>query len=164
MLASLRNLVRVADLRNKILFTILVIGIYQLGIAIPVPGIDHAAISKLSAGTGRTGVLGYLTLFAGTGLTRAAILGLGIMPYITSSIIIQLLTGVIPKFEQWREQGAVGQRKLTQATRYLTVALALMQSSGLVFLFHSGQLFSTTSNIDLIPDFTAPHVLFIILT
>ena len=85
------------------------------------------------------------------------------MPYITSSIIIQLLQTVIPKFEQWREQGAVGQRKLTQATRYLTVGLAIMQSSGLVFLFHSGQLFGTGSNIDLIPDFTAPHVLFIIL-
>jgi preprotein translocase subunit SecY len=85
------------------------------------------------------------------------------MPYITSSIIVQLLQTVIPKFEQWREQGAVGQRKLTQATRYLTVALAVMQSSGLVFLFHSGQLFGSGSNVDLIPDFTAPRVLFIIL-
>jgi preprotein translocase subunit SecY len=88
------------------------------------------------------------------------------MPYITSSIIIQLLQTVIPKFEQWREQGAVGQRKLTQATRYLTVALAIMQSSGLVFLFHSGELFGSSGSsggIDLIPDFTAPRVLFIIL-
>ena len=108
-------------------------------------------------------MLGFLNLFSGGALARAAIFGLGIMPYITSSIIIQLLQTVIPKFEQWREQGAVGQRKLTQATRYLTVALAVMQSSGLVFLFHSGQLFGSGSNIDLIPDFTAPRVLFIIL-
>ena len=73
-------------------------------------------------------MLGFLNLFSGGALTRAAIFGLGIMPYITSSIIIQLLQTVIPKFEQWREQGAVGQRKLTQATRYLTVVLALLQS------------------------------------
>jgi preprotein translocase subunit SecY len=162
MLTSLRNMFRVADLRNKVLFTLVVIAIYQLGISIPVPGVDFHAIRGISSSARATGVLGYLSLFAGTGLSRAAVLGLGIMPYITSSIIIQLLTGVIPKFEQWREQGAVGQRKLTQATRYLTVALALMQSSGLVFLFHSGQLFSTT-HVDLIPDFTPPRIVFMIL-
>ncbi len=162
MLSSLRNMFRVADLRNKVLFTLVVIGIYQLGISIPVPGVDFAKIQSISNSARATGVLGYLSLFAGTGLSRAAVLGLGIMPYITSSIIIQLLTGVIPKFEQWREQGAVGQRKLTQATRYLTVALALMQSSGLVFLFHSGQLFSST-HVDLIPDFTPGRVVFMIL-
>ncbi|MGH9171372.1 MAG: preprotein translocase subunit SecY [Acidimicrobiales bacterium] len=163
MLASLRNLIRVADLRNKILFTILVIAIYQLGDNIPIPGIDHAAIAGLSSKTGHTGVEGYLTLFAGTGLTRAAVLGLGIMPYITSSIIIQLLTGVIPKFEQWRDQGAVGQKKLTQATRYLTVALAVMQSSGLVFLFHSGDLFQTKTSLIVGSNWTPPHILFMIL-
>ena len=114
-----------------------------------------------------SGILGFLDLFSGGALARAAVLGLGIMPYITSSIIVQLLGTVIPKFAEWREQGAVGQRKLTQATRYLTVALALMQSSGLVFLLHSGQLFgstrrraSTTSS----RTSRAPHVLFIILT
>ena len=75
-----------------------------------------------------------------------AVFGLGIMPYITSSIIIQLLSTVIPKLEQWRDQGAIGQKKLTQTTRYLTVALALMQSAGLVYLFHKGGggLFGTT--------------------
>ena len=81
-------------------------------------------------------MLGFLNLFSGGALTRMAVFGLGIMPYITSSIIIQLLATVIPKFEEWRDQGAVGQKKLTQTTRYLTVALALMQSAGLVFLFH----------------------------
>jgi preprotein translocase subunit SecY len=163
MLASLRNLVRVADLRNKILFTLVVIAIYQLGISVPIPGVDFNKILSINPSTGSKGVLSYLSLFAGTGLARGAVLGLGIMPYITSSIIIQLLTGVIPKFTQWREQGAVGQRKLTQATRYLTVSLAIMQSAGLVFLFHSGKLFNNGVSLIQNKYFTAPHILFMIL-
>jgi preprotein translocase subunit SecY len=142
---------------------LLVIAIYLMGANIVVPGVSFSVIQSLTTADKANGVIGFLNLFSGGALARAAIFGLGIMPYITSSIIIQLLQTVIPKFEQWREQGAVGQRKLTQATRYLTVALAVMQSSGLVFLFHSGQLFGSGSNIDLIPDFTAPRVLFIIL-
>ncbi len=163
MLASLRNMFKVPDLRNKVLFTLLVIGVYLMGANIVVPGVNFAEIQTISAAEKSGGVLGFLNLFSGGALARAAIFGLGIMPYITSSIIVQLLQTVIPKFEQWREQGAVGQRKLTQATRYLTVALAVMQSSGLVFLFHSGELFGTGSNIDLIKDFSAQRVLFIIL-
>jgi preprotein translocase subunit SecY len=134
-----------------------------MGANIVVPGVNFSEIQTISAAEKSGGVLGFLNLFSGGALARAAIFGLGIMPYITSSIIVQLLQTVIPKFEQWREQGAVGQRKLTQATRYLTVALAVMQSSGLVFLFHSGELFGSGSNIDLIKDFTAARVLFIIL-
>jgi len=163
MLASLRNMFKVPDLRNKVLFTLLIIGVYLMGANIVVPGVNFAEIQTISAAEKSGGVLGFLNLFSGGALARAAIFGLGIMPYITSSIIVQLLQTVIPKFEQWREQGAVGQRKLTQATRYLTVALAVMQSSGLVFLFHSGELFGTGSNIDLIKDFSAQRVLFIIL-
>ena len=163
MLASLRNMFKVPDLRNKVLFTLLIIGVYLMGANIVVPGVNFTEIQTISAAEKSGGVLGFLNLFSGGALARAAIFGLGIMPYITSSIIVQLLQTVIPKFEQWREQGAVGQRKLTQATRYLTVALAVMQSSGLVFLFHSGELFGAGSNIDLIKDFTAPRVLFIIL-
>ena len=163
MLASLRNMFKVPDLRNKVLFTLLIIGVYLLGANIVVPGVNFSEIQTISAAEKTGGVLGFLNLFSGGALARAAIFGLGIMPYITSSIIVQLLQTVIPKFEQWREQGAVGQRKLTQATRYLTVALAVMQSSGLVFLFHSGQLFGSGSNINLIKDFSAERVLFIIL-
>ena len=163
MLASLRNMFKVPDLRNKVLFTLLIIAIYLLGANIVVPGVSFSQIQTITTSQQSGGVLGFLDLFSGGALARAAIFGLGIMPYITSSIIIQLLQTVIPKFEQWREQGAVGQRKLTQATRYLTVALAIMQSSGLVFLFHSGQIFQSSSTIDLIPDFTAPRVLFIIM-
>jgi preprotein translocase subunit SecY len=165
-LGSLKNIVRVADLRNKVLFTLLIIAIYQFGANIPVPGVSFKAVRSISNASKGQGLLGFLNLFSGGALARAAVLGLGIMPYITSSIIIQLLTTVIPKFAEWRDQGAVGQRKLTQATRYLTVGLALMQSSGLVFLLHSGELLSgsASSSVDLIPDFTALHVLFIILT
>ncbi|MHB8456288.1 MAG: preprotein translocase subunit SecY [Acidimicrobiales bacterium] len=166
MLASFRNMFRVADLRNKVLFTLLVLAIYQVGTNVPIPGIDFQKIEHITNAQRSNGVIGYLSLFAGTGISKAAVLGLGIMPYITASIIIQLLSGVIPKFEQWRDQGAVGQRKLTQATRYLTVGLALMQSSGIVFLYHSGRLFAgsslSASQADLIPDFTAARVLFMI--
>ena len=165
MLSSVKNMVRVADLRNKVLFTLLVIAIYQLGANVPVPGVSISLIHQINNQAKGAGLVGFLNLFSGGALGRAAVLGLGIMPYITSSIIVQLLQTVIPKFAEWRDQGAVGQRKLTQTTRYLTVALALMQSSGIVFLLHSGQLFSGTSgSTDLIPDFTAPRVLFIILT
>ncbi|HLI14934.1 MAG TPA: preprotein translocase subunit SecY [Acidimicrobiales bacterium] len=166
MLSSLKQIVRVADLRNKVLFTLFIIAVYQLGANIPVPGISVSAIQSITNKSRGSGILGFLDLFSGGALARAAVLGLGIMPYITASIIIQLLVTVIPKFAEWRDQGAVGQRKLTQATRYLTVVLAIMQSSGLVFLLHSGQLFggSASGSLNLIPDFTAWRVLFIILT
>ncbi len=165
MLSSLKNIAKVADLRNKVLFTLLVIGIYQFGANVPVPGVSYAAIQSITNSAKSSGLLGFFDLFSGGALARAAVLGLGIMPYITSSIIIQLLGTVIPKFAEWRDQGAVGQRKLTQATRYLTIALALMQASGLVFLLHSGQLLGNQASApQLIPNFSVFHVLFIILT
>src|SRR3954454_4561259 len=169
MLSSMKNMFKVPDLRNKILFTLLIIAIYRLGSHIPVPGIDFGALQQLQDDAARGGVLGFLNLFSGGALTRFAVFGLGIMPYITSSIIIQLLGVVIPKFEQWRDEGAVGQRKLTQVTRYLTLALALMQSTGLAFVFHNGGggflgNNGSGTNIDLIPKFTVPRVLLIVVT
>ncbi len=166
MLSSLMNMFRVPDLRNKVLFTLLVIAIYQLGANIPVPGIDFAQVQSLQHQAQAGGVLGFLNLFSGGALARFALFGLGIMPYITSSIIIQLLTTVIPKLEEWRDQGAVGQRKLTQATRYLTVSLAIMQSTGLAFVFHGNDssFLGTSKNINFIPDFTVWRVIFIVLT
>ena len=120
MLTRLANIFRVPDLRNKVVFTLFVIGLYQLGANLPVPGVSFAAVQTLQQQAGSKGVLGFLNLFSGGALTRLAIFGLGVMPYITSSIIIQLLTTVIPKLEEWRDQGAVGQKKITQTTRYLT--------------------------------------------
>src|SRR5438270_12219160 len=164
MLSSLKTMFKVPDLRNKILFTIFIIALYRLGSNVPVPGIDFQAVRSLEAAAQRGGVLGFLNLFSGGALTRFAVFGLGIMPYITSSIIIQLLGVVIPKFEQWRDEGAVGQRKLTQVTRYLTLALALMQSTGLAFVFHNGGggflggASGGLSDIDLIPKLPVPRV------
>src|SRR6202163_1631739 len=168
MLSSLRNMFKVPELRNKILFTLLIIAIYRFGAHIPVPGIEFSAVQSLESASARGGVLGFLNLFSGGALTRFAVFGLGIMPYITAEIIIQLLVVVVPKFEQWREEGAVGQKKLTQTARYLTIALALMQSTGLAFVFHNGGGGflggGNGLNIDLIPKFTVPRVLLIVLT
>ena len=165
MLGSVRNMFRVPDLRNKILFTLFIIALYRFGSHIPVPGIDFSAVQTLQDSADQGGVLGFLNLFSGGALTRFAVFGLGIMPYITASIIVQLLMVVIPKFEEWREQGAVGQKKLTQVTRYMTLALALMQSTGLAFVFHNGgQGFNVSSEIDLIPTFTVGRVSLVVLS
>jgi preprotein translocase subunit SecY len=155
---------RVADLRNKILFTLLIMAVYRFGAHVPVPGIDFQAVKQLETQARDGGVLGFLAFFSGGGLTRMAIFGLGIMPYITSSIIMQVLTVVIPKLEQWQEQGAVGQKKITQWTRYLTVVLAIIQATGLAFLFHNGGggIFSTS--VDLIPKFSVSYVMLIVLS
>jgi preprotein translocase subunit SecY len=161
------NMFKVPDLRNKIIFTLFVIMLYRFGDHVYVPGVDVQAVQRLTTQAAKGGVLGFLNLFSGGGLTRLAVFGLGIMPYITSSIIVQLLGVVIPKLEQWREQGAVGQKKITQATRYLTVALAIMQSTGLAFVFHRGGqgfLGGGQLDVDVLPHFTVPRVLLVVLS
>jgi len=165
-LSSLKNIFKVPDLRNKVLFTLFVIMLYQLGTNIIVPFINIDKVQQLEQQAKQAGILGYLNLFSGGGLLRLAVFGLGIMPYITSSIIIQLLSTVIPKLEEWREQGAIGQKKLTQATRYLTIGLAVLQSSGLVYVFHNGGagLFGGQTRVDLIDNFTLYKAAFIVLT
>src|SRR5579862_3217247 len=166
-LSNLTNMFRVPDLRNKVLFTLFIITVYRVGANIPCPGIDFNAVQSLAASASHAGVVSFLNLFSGGALTKFAVFGLGIMPYITSSIIVQLLMVVIPKFEQWRDEGAVGQKKLTQVTRYLTLALAVMQSTGLAYVFHNGGggfFGGQALNIDLIPKFTVPRVLLIVVT
>ncbi len=140
-LSRLYNMFRVADLRNKILFTIFIIFIFRIGSYIPVPYVDFHAILAAEEGfqNGHAAAVGFLDLFSGGALTGAAVFALGIMPYITSSIIMQLLGVVIPKLEEWQNEGQTGQKKITQWTRYLTVALALMQSTALVFVLKSGK-------------------------
>ena len=165
MLSSIRNVLKVPDLRNKILFTVAMLIIYRLGSYIPAPGIDQNAVNAIKDQAKQGGVLAFLQLFSGRALTQFALFALGIMPYITSSIIMQILTVVIPKLQQWQDQGAVGQRKITQWTRYLTIAIALLQSTGLVFLFHNGGGgLSSNSNIDLVPHFGVFRVLLIVGT
>jgi preprotein translocase subunit SecY len=162
------NMFRVPDLRYKILFTLFVIALYRLGAFIPAPGIDIEAVEALRDQVEQGGgVLGFINLFSGGALTQMAVFALGIMPYITSSIIMQVLAVVIPRLEQWQQQGAVGQRKITQWTRYLTVAIAVLQSTGLVFLFHNGGgglLGGNNSNLDLVPNFWFGNIALIVLT
>jgi len=166
-LASMANMFRVPELRNKILFTLGIVLIYRLGCYIPAPGIDLNAVKALKDSAERGGILGLLQLFSGGALTQFAVFALGIMPYITSSIILQILGVVVPKIEQLQQQGAVGQRKINQYTRYLTIAIAVLQSTGLVFLFHNGGgslVGSSNSSLDLVPYFSVPRVLLIVAT
>ena len=168
MLSSLRNIFKVPDLRNKVLFTIADDRDLPLRCAPARPGHRHRARSRRSASqANQSGVLGFLTLFSGGAITNFAIFALGIMPYITASIILQILGVVIPKLEEWQEQGAVGQRKITQWTRYVTIGIAVVQSTGLAYLFHKGGgglRQGNTTGIDLVPHYNAGHVALIVLT
>jgi preprotein translocase subunit SecY len=162
------NMFRVEDLRNKILFTLSMLVLYRVGSFIPAPGIDIDAIQVLRDRTDESGgALAFLRLFSGGALTQFAIFALGIMPYITASIIMQILGVVIPRVEQWQQMGAVGQRKITQATRYLTIGIALLQSTAFAFLFHNGGGgfggSGTGTQLDLLPNFTAPRVALVVL-
>jgi preprotein translocase subunit SecY len=153
------NAFKIPDLRKKILFTIGIIAVFRLGSHIPVPNVDLGRLQELqNAANPARGLsaLQFIDLFSGGALTRFAVFSLGIMPYITSSIIMQLLTVVIPKLEQWQKQGEIGIKKITQWTRYMTVTLALLQSTGLVFLFNS--------QFHVIRSFTAPRVALIVVT
>jgi len=137
-LSNLKNVFKIEDLRNKILFTIAMIMLYRLGVAIRVPGIDAVAVEQLRSAADTQGALGFLQLFSGGAFAQFSIFALGIMPYITSSIIMQILGVVIPRLEQLQQEGAVGQRKITQYTRYVTIVLATLQATGLVFIFGTG--------------------------
>ena len=132
MITAIANAFRVPDLRRRIIFTLVILALYRLGAHIPVPGVDVQRIQELIQGQA---ALGLLNLFSGGALEQFAVFSLGIMPYITASIIMQLLTGVIPKLEQWQKEGEAGQRKVTQTTRYMTLAIALLNSLGLLTVF-----------------------------
>ena len=138
MLSNVKNIFKVEDLRNKLMFTFAMVAIYRFGAALRVPGIDAQAVSQLREASNSQGALGFLNLFSGGAFGSFSIFALGIMPYITASIIMQVLGVVIPKLEQWQQEGAVGQRKITQWTRYLAIAIAVLQGSGLTFIFGQG--------------------------
>jgi preprotein translocase subunit SecY len=168
MLARLRNILRVHDLRNKILFTVAIVAVYRVGAHMPVPYVDFAQIKVLQNQANNSGVVGFLDLFSGGAIVNVAIFFLGIMPYITASIIMQLLGVVIPKLEEWQNEGQVGQKKITQWTRYVTIMLAIVQSTGFVFALHEGRSgifgFAGFQGKDLIPHFGAPRAALIVLT
>jgi preprotein translocase subunit SecY len=161
MLSTILGAFRVAEIRRKILFTAAVLAIYRLGTHIPAPGINPKAISSISQELSGNSVLGLLNLFSGGGLGRIALFALGIMPYITASIILQILQVAVPTLEKLSKEGEVGQQRITQYTRYLTVGLAFAQSIGYVFLFRS---FQQTAGVQLISNFNLGKVFIIVLS
>jgi preprotein translocase subunit SecY len=139
MLQTILNAFSVQDIRKKLMFTAAILALYRLGAYIPSPGVDAGTIKDIESNFTGSNVLGFLNLFSGGSLSRLSLFALGIMPYITASIILQLLTVVVPSLERLQKEGEVGQQKITQYTRYLTVGLAFAQSIGYVFLFQSFQ-------------------------
>jgi len=167
-LTSFGRAFRTPELRNKILFTLAIMALFRLGSHIPTPGISFDLVKKCQeAATGSGSLLGLANLFSGGALLQLSIFALGIMPYITASIIVQLLTVVIPRFEQLKKEGQSGQAKMTQYTRYLTIALALLQSSTLITAARNpssilGGSPATCSTI--MPDDSIPTILIMIIT
>ncbi|MBN2073230.1 MAG: preprotein translocase subunit SecY [Actinobacteria bacterium] len=151
MLRALINALRIREIRNKLLFTIGILAIYRLGANITIPGVDANVILEQV----ESGVLGMMDLFSGGALGNFAVFSLGIMPYITATIIMQLLQVVIPKLDQLSKEGETGRRRINQIARYLTVALSLIQSITMVFFFRN---FGAISQFDFI------HVSLIVLT
>jgi preprotein translocase subunit SecY len=143
MLTGFIRAFRTPDLRRKLLFTIFIIGIFRLGASLPTPGISEKNVNFCTGLAAQSGgsVYQLVNLFSGGALLKLSVFALGIMPYITASIILQLLAVVIPRLETLRQEGQAGQAKITQYTRYLTVGLAILQSTGIVALARSGKLF-----------------------
>ena len=137
MLRTIGNSFAIPEIRRKLAFTAAMLALYRLGAFIPAPGIDVNALDQIQSNFSNGNILGFLNLFSGGALSQLSLFALGIMPYITASIILQLLTVVVPSLEKLQKEGEVGQQKITQYTRYLTVALAFAQSLGYVFLFDS---------------------------
>src|SRR5580658_746680 len=160
MLATILNAFQVAEIRKKIAFTAGMLLIYRLGSHVPVPGVNLSAVNNIQKEFGGSNILGLLNLFSGGGLSKLAIFALGIMPYITASIILQLLQVSVPSLEKLAKEGVVGQARITQYTRYLTVGLAFAQSIGYVFLFHSLQ---AKAGENVITHFDLPHIFLIVV-
>src|SRR5438034_7872684 len=131
MVSTILSAFTVAEIRKKLAFTALLLALYRLGSHIPVPGVNAQAVKDIQSNFGNGNILGLLNTFSGGGLSRIAIFALGIMPYITASIILQLLTVVVPTLEKLQKEGELGRRKITQWTRYLTIMLSILQSFGI---------------------------------
>jgi preprotein translocase subunit SecY len=145
MFSWLANAWRVPELRRRVLFTGLILALYRLGSWVPAPGVDSASIQAYFNNKGGT-LLGFLSVFSGGALSRFSLFALGIMPYVTASIILQLLTVVVPKLEELQKEGEAGYARINQYTRYLTVALAAAQAAGYAYLFkRQGALTHTNS-------------------
>ena len=170
MLSPVVAVLRTPELRKKILFVIGILVLYRLGATLPSPGVDFRVVEGCvqEASRGESGqIYSLINLFSGGALLQLSVFAIGIMPYITASIIVQLLTVVIPRFEQLRKEGQSGQNKMTQYTRYLTVALALLQATGIVALASRGQLIQGTGPgcdpSDFLRDTSLPGLALIVL-
>jgi preprotein translocase subunit SecY len=151
MFRAIMNAFRIKEVRNRILFTIGILALYRFGANVTIPGVDATKVLSQV----ETGIMGMMDLFSGGALGKFAVFSLGIMPYITSTIVMQLLQVVIPRLDQMVKEGEAGRRKVNQIARYMTVGLALMQSTAMVFFF---------KNYGAIPDFDFMHVSLIIIT
>ena len=151
MFSAFAQAFRTPDLRNKMLFTLLIMGLFRLGSFIPTPGVSTPNVQVCLAQQDQTSLLDLVNLFSGGALLQLSVFALGIMPYITASIIVQLLRVVIPRFDDLHKEGQQGRSKLTQYTRYLTIFLGVLQSSTMISLALSGQLFPGCS-VDIIPN------------
>jgi preprotein translocase subunit SecY len=163
MLSAFRNAFKIPELRGKILFTVAIIAVYRLGSHLPVPGVDFDRVQQFLQNPGArdpNGAFTLINLFSGGALTQFAIFALGIMPYITSSIIMQLLGVVIPRLEQLQKEGETGRKKIQQYTRYVTVFLALLQSASIVQLAHNQGILP----IDIFPGLTPGRFALAVLT
>ncbi|MEV6567042.1 preprotein translocase subunit SecY [Streptomyces kronopolitis] len=144
MLTAFARAFKTPDLRKKLLFTLGIVVLYRIGAHVPVPGVNYANVETcMKQAGGNSGLFALVNMFSGGALLQITIFALGIMPYITASIILQLLTVVIPRLEALKKEGQSGQAKITQYTRYLTVALAILQGTGLVATARSGALFQS---------------------
>jgi preprotein translocase subunit SecY len=161
MLRTISSAFTVPEIRRKLAFTAAMLALYRLGSHIPVPGINTDAVESIQNNFATDNILGFLNLFSGGGLQRVAIFALGIMPYITASIILQLLTVVVPTLEKLQKEGEVGQARITQYTRYLTVGLAFAQSIGYVFLFRS---FADSAGTEVVENFNGAKVFMIVIS
>ena len=139
MLSAILNAFRVPDLRKKIFFTLFIIALYRLGSFIPVPGIPANALVTAFQASADNAAMVFLNLFSGNALSKFSVLSLGIMPYITASIIMQLMQGVIPALQRWAREGESGRKRITQITRYVTLGLGLINAIGYLLLFQSTQ-------------------------
>jgi len=162
-LGAFVNAFRTPDLRRKLLFVVGIIVVFRLGSKIPAPGVNVSNVQQCFSQVQNEGLYGLINLFSGGALLQLTIFALGIMPYITASIILQLLVVVIPRLETLKQEGQSGQAKLTQYTRYLTVALAILQSTGIVALARSGRLFPNCT-AKIIPDESLFRILVLVLT
>ncbi len=163
-LSAFGSAFRTPDLRKKLLFTLGIIVIFRLGSVVPIPGVDYTAIDRCIKVVEGNSLYGLLNLFSGGALLHLSVFALGIMPYITASIIIQLLTVVIPRLEALKKEGQSGQTTITQYTRYLTVGLAILQATSIIALARNpGSLFAGCSET-ILPDTSVSLIIVMILT